>query len=482
MLHQEYKRMMDQLSPREELVDQVLAQAGGADKGKRRRPVHKKKLFLALAAALVVMTGTAAAVARQLGVLELFFTGDTSQLEPYVHTAVDSAENGDYRLTVDSCLYDGQNIYAVITVTGLNDQAIEDLMSNKVIAETHRETWGESMVNSMMEQRSTGPDTFCYDFTKHLAGMSMGVLPDPDEKSRSWQISVSFHEWLGAQEEPFELWLDFMGRDCAVHVPLDTVTDSITLTPNVEVYTNIYTGRRGILKSFTLTPTSFSVETESLDGASDSAGYSFAELAAQDLFILRMRDGSLVTRNMLREINRQFTEVVDLTQVASVIYGDMEFPADGSEPFPAEGVEHLYPFKTEFYLFSLPDGGVRHYFGDVEDFCEKLGAEYTWDEDTQTATAAYRGVTVTLTVGSNVVLVDGETAEEMSSTVEDENGAETTIPMPVLREGNKVMAPTGFVPHSWHVARDVEQFFDEDQFFSDSETVDFTYGDVVVIP
>ena len=27
MLHQEYKRMMDQLSPREELVDQVLAQA-----------------------------------------------------------------------------------------------------------------------------------------------------------------------------------------------------------------------------------------------------------------------------------------------------------------------------------------------------------------------------------------------------------------------------------------------------------------------
>ena len=43
MLHQEYKRMMDQLSPREELVDQVLAQAGGTDKGKRRRPVHKKK-------------------------------------------------------------------------------------------------------------------------------------------------------------------------------------------------------------------------------------------------------------------------------------------------------------------------------------------------------------------------------------------------------------------------------------------------------
>ena len=482
-MRKEYKRMMDQLSPREELVNNLLAQARGEpEERKRRRPMHKKKFFLALAAALVVLTGSAMAAASQWGVLELFFTGDTSQLEPYVQTAVDSAENEDYRLTLDSCLYDGQNIYAVITVTGLNDQAVEDLMSNKVIAETHRETWGQSMVDSMMEQRSTGPDTFCFDFTKHLAGMSMGVLPDPDEKSRSWQISVSFHERLGAQEEPFELWMDFMGRDCAIQFPLDTVTDSITLTPNVEVYTNIYTGRRGILKSFTLTPTSYLVETESLDGQSDSAGYSFAELAARDLFILRMKDGSLVTRNMLGESNWQFETVVDLTQVESIIYGELEFPVDGSEPFPAEGVDHLYPFKTEFYPFTLPDGGVRYYFGDVEDFCEKLGADYQWDEDTQTAVITYRGVTVTLTVGSNVVLVDGEPSEEISATVEDENGVETEVPMPVLWDGEKLKAPTGFVPRSWHVARDVEQFFDEDLSFYDGSTGDFTYGDVVVIP
>ena len=482
MLRDDYRRMMDQLSPREELVNQVLTQASEDTMKRRRRPMHKKKVFLALAAALVVLTGSAVAAANRFGVLELFFQGDTSQLEPYVQEAVDSAENEDYRLTLDSCLYDGQNIYAVITVTGLNDQAAADLKSNRVIAETHRETWGQEMVDSMMEHRSTGPDTFCYDFTKHLAGTSIGVLPDPDEKSRSWQISVSFHERLGAQEEPFELWLDFMGRDCAVQVPLDTVTDSITLTPNAEVYTNIYTGRRGILKSFTLTPTSYSVETESLDGQSDSAGYSFAELAAQDLFILRMRDGSLVTRNMLGEMNRQFTEVVDLTQVESIIYGDLEFPVDGSEPFPAEGVEHLYPFKTEFYPFTLPDGGVRHYFGDVEDFCEKLGADFQWDETAQTATATYRGVTVTLTVGSNVVWVDGEPAEEMSTTAEDENGVETVIPMTVLWDGENLKAPTGFFPHSWHVARDVEQFFDEDLFFIDRDTVDFTYGNIVVIP
>ena len=54
-MRKEYKQMMDQLSPREELVEQVLAQAGAhaEPRQKRRRPMHKKKLILALAAALM---------------------------------------------------------------------------------------------------------------------------------------------------------------------------------------------------------------------------------------------------------------------------------------------------------------------------------------------------------------------------------------------------------------------------------------------
>ena len=124
MLHQEYKRMMDQLSPREELVDQVLAQAGGTDKGKRRRPVHKKKLFLALAAALVVMTGTAFAAAYQAGVLDIFFRGDTSSLESY--RTIQTTEDENYRLTVDS-LRDGDGLYLYLTVEPKTEQAAQAL-------------------------------------------------------------------------------------------------------------------------------------------------------------------------------------------------------------------------------------------------------------------------------------------------------------------------------------------------------------------
>ena len=86
-MRKEYKQMMDQLSPREELVEQVLAQAGAhaEQKQNRRRPMHKKKLILALAAALVVLTGSAMAVGSQLGLLNVFFQGDTSGLFPGGH-------------------------------------------------------------------------------------------------------------------------------------------------------------------------------------------------------------------------------------------------------------------------------------------------------------------------------------------------------------------------------------------------------------
>ena len=197
-MRKEYKQMMDQLSPREELVEQVLAQAGAPAEPRqnRRRPMHKKKLILALAAALVVLTGSAMAVGSQLGLLSVFFQGDTSGLEPYVQTEVGSAENEDYRFTVNSAYYDGMTVYATVTVEGLNEQAVEDLKSNKVIAEYHLENWGQEMVDGLMTSGSTGPDTFQanqgeitekagYEYTGSAGGGGY-ELAAPSVASRSW--------------------------------------------------------------------------------------------------------------------------------------------------------------------------------------------------------------------------------------------------------------------------------------------------------
>ena len=297
----------------------VLARVNAAlDGDSRPKETHMKRklrLPLLLAAALVLLTGTVAAAYRA-GVLELFFQGDTSHLEPYVQTALDTAENQDYRLRVDSCLYDGQNVYAVITVEALNDQAAQDLLSNRVIAEAHREMWGEEMVEGLMKSGSTGPDTFwCNqtDFSPSGGGIGVHALPNPDDHSRSWQISVQFRSYVGPQEKPLEFWVSFMGQDCAVEIPLDNMAQPIRLTPNKEVTYNTYTGTKGILKEFVLTPTSFSITSEPLEEPGDGY-YSTNSNFGEDIFFLRMKDGTVLTRMQLGGLNDQFDTVVDLTR------------------------------------------------------------------------------------------------------------------------------------------------------------------------
>ena len=454
-MRKEYKRMMDQLSPREELVRDLISQVN-KEHGTRRFWMHKKKFFLALAAALVVLTGSAVAVANSLGVLDLFFQGDTSQLQPYVQTGVDCAETEDYRLTLDSSLYDGQMIYAVITVTGLNDPAIAALKNNQVIAESHRDFWGQETVDALMESGSTGPDTFWAYIPEdgeqntqtmpRISSLGSKELPSPSDSSRSWQVDITLNHFVGELEYPLELCLNFMGREHSVSIPLTHIAEPIHLTPNLEVTTNPYTGRRGILKEFILTPVSYSVRTESLDGQSDSAGLSVGELLPRDLFFLRMKDGSVLTRTQLGESNRQFELAVDLNQVQSIIYGYTEFPVDGSQPFPADLDAHLYPFFCT--IFPTQDGVWRV---SLEELCRGLGAEYRREEEVQTATAVYRGTTVQVTAGSVHALVDGESVD-LTYTALDENGTEFVNTLPVTLENGNLIVAASVLLDAWDIS------------------------------
>ena len=424
----------------------VLARVSAAlspEERSRERPMKKKlRLTALLAATLVLLTATVTAAYRA-GVLDLFFRGDTSQLEPYVRTVIDSAENGDYRLSVDSALYDGQNLFAVITVTGLTDQAAEDLMSNRVIAESHRASWGEDMVESLLASGSTGPDTFSCDSAQHPASMGVQELTHPTDTSRSWRINIQFPAYEGPQDTPLELWLDFMGRGCAVSIPLDSMIEPIRITPNEVVTANVYAGWEGVLQEFVLTPTSYSVTVERI-GDWDDNGQAWAALAAQDLFFLRMKDGTVLTREQLGESNQQFETVVDLTQVASIIYGYTEFPVDGTPSFPAQLDEHLYPFVCSQIV---PDQGLLCV--PIEELCQKLGADYFWDEETQTGTATYRGVTLVMPAGSSSIYVDGEETALLYD-ARDEAGNWTQLPQYVTLDKDRLIVPVS-VLEAWNL-------------------------------
>jgi len=417
---------------------------------KPSRRAGKKQLRwgAALAAALVALTGAAVAAVVRTGVLERF-SGDVSLVEPYVQTAAGSAETEDYRLTLDSALYDGQQVYAIITVEGLNEKAIEDLMSNRVIAETHREFWGDDMVEHLLEDGREGPDTFHLslpelpadgsDDTPMFGGMSSSELPHPSDSSRSWKLNFSLPRYVGAVDETAGIWLDFLGREHGVEVSLNTLAETVRLTPNEEVVCNTYTGQTAVLKELVLSPTSFSVSLSELE----NGAHVFTNLF-NDCILLRMKDGSVVTSAQLGAVNQVFETVVDVSQVQSIIYGYTEFPVDGSPSFPAELDQRLYPSATDL-LVQDESGG---WYLPLEEVCQNLGADFSWDSSAKTARASYRGVTLTFTEGSASVLKNREPLE-LSLTTRDEAGQEKTVPLPVLRENGRLAVPVHVLTDAW---------------------------------
>lgn len=415
-MNQGYNQAMDQIHLSQEAEQRIVT----ALETQSKRPAKRNwRVAAALAAAAVLMTGSAFAVAYRAGVLDVFFHGDTSQLEPYVQTAVASAENQDYRLTVDSAVCDSQSLYAVITVEDLNDQAVEALKNNQVIAESHREVWGQEMVDSLMANGSAGPETFWAAFADSgvsTSGIQYQALPAPSDTSRSWQVKISRMDADHQMDSGSILfWLGFMGKEYAVEIPTDTAMETIQLSIDRDVQPQYPDGPTVFVQSLELSPVSLSYVGTYWDTQRDADN--------PPLIFFRMKDGQIVTQmqvgyhwngagkikesDRLYQVRYQTDTPVDLDQVASILLGDMEFPLDGSDPFPADVPENLYPFPcTEI----IP--GENHFFRfPVEELCQKLGADYRWDETTQTATATYRGVTLTMTVGESCYQANGETVE-----------------------------------------------------------------------
>lgn len=446
-------------------VNAALDRAGSP----KERPMKKKIRFACLlAAALVLLTGTALAVNQDTGFLHLFFRGDTGQLEPYVQTVIDSAENGDYRLSVTSALYDGQNIYAVITAEGLNDRAAEDLMSNRIIAESHREDWGDAMADHLLESGTAGPDTCMYDFTGYLGGLGLSELPHPTDASRAWKVDIRFQTFVGETEDPLALWLNFMGREYAVHIPLDKVMDSIHLEPREEILYNSLSGQTAALLEVTFNAAQLSYRVEFSEGGPAAAALSHAD----GIFLFRLRDGTVlsycqsgaVSQSLQRDTEAvdeasgrmvyigacQFDSALDLAEIESVIFGTTEFPVDGSEPRPAAVDEHLLPF----FLPASDDGTAAV---PVQELCTRLGAELEWDAEHTAASASFRGVTVVLSVGSSEVSVDDRPVE--MSWYDARSGR--TYPCAVTAPEGRLYAQPDVFREAWGIDLCLDQGMDD---------------------
>ena len=396
-MKQEFNRAMERLSLPPEAERRIVTALEERRQTPALRPKKTWKTAVAAVAAAALMTGTAFAAAYQAGVLDIFFRGDTSSLESY--RTIQTTEDENYRLTVDS-LRDGDGLYLYLTVEPKTDQAAQALPDIE---------WG--------------PDTFSF-----TPGMTKGWWESEEttnpEAGRSFSIETNLTMKALETLEPITFSANFMAEDCTLQLPIQQSAPTASRSIHQEIEVNPLTGEMEYWTDVTISSTRFSY-TSVQNYTKTSGGRDVAD----PLIFLKMKDGSILTRSQLGlgpigeeqmldvkglpaekrmdRIIEHFKIVIDPTQVESLIVDGMEFPMDGSTPKEVQMDKALLPFYAEAMDYQDTQGNPGSYVASMEDLCEKLGADYSWDPETKTATGVYRGVTLRLTAGSETAEIDG---------------------------------------------------------------------------
>lgn len=373
-----------------------------ADPEERRLYMKQRMRFaVSLAAALVLLGGSALAVAGNWNVLNAFFEGDTSAAQGLVDEQARSVSDGSFTLTVSSSASDGQTAYLLATVTGETPEAVETLMAEDF---ENMDTWNYDRIET--ETDDPPAESGGAIMISNLGAGEEEQLRT--ENSRTWALDMGVTE----QTTAIQLWLGVMGREWTLEIPLSQV-QSVTV--------DVHASGEGVPTVFNASGGTLTVEQVTLSPFTCSFRVSWWK-EAEPLVFFRMADGSLRTTGQMMHFtdgdrigesedgylfdwNYEFHQVQDLEQIRGIILFGREYPLDGSEPFDVTVDEKLYPFQIPLMDRLSEDSG---YGVPVRALCEGLGGTCVWDNATKTAVCTYRDVTVTLTLGSGTALVNGE--------------------------------------------------------------------------
>ena len=382
-----------------------------------RRTYMRQKIRLAAAAAAVVglLAGTALAAAGQWNVLDFFYEGDTSPAVNYVNNQVYSVSDDNYTLSVTSSVADTRSAYLLVTVEAKTDEARAALMADGF---ENMDTFFVRVLEDEAAEPEPTPevDGPVAEVPALAGSISMGEEENlRTGTSRTFTINV---QPISAATNGVRLRLGVMSEDDYVELPLDPV-EPIELEINAEGEGR---GAASHIEGGPVTLGRISVSPLSLH-----LDYSYRQEAGEPfpLLFFRMADGSLRTWAQMVDNDGsgsfysndgvvsasrdcQFRSVVDLSQLNAVVFGGMAYPLDGGRPEAVKIDPALYPFQVPLMEPLSENSG---YSVPVRALCEGLGVECIWDNEAQTATMTYRGVTIVLTPGITTALVNGQPVE-----------------------------------------------------------------------
>ena len=395
-------------APRPHRVAQLVNETLDAVPSERKRHMRQKwRTAAALAAAVLILTGSALAVARNWTVLDAYFGGSSEVGEALMNTTPYSVSDDNYTLTVTSSVADGSTAYLTVTVEARTPKAAEALMADDF---ENMDTWSVAFPEPEEERE---------DGSAEMMAAAFGTQEEESlrtDTSRTWSMELTAGSGI---PESVSLRLGVMEKGLRLEVPL-TPAQSITVTVGAEGTGagTLYHAAGGpvTLESVTLSPLGLTLdyaypvdsgESQPLlaflgtDGTLDTWSQLVSDLSQGGS---SQREGETVTASM----DYAFRTVQDLSRMEAVVFEGTAYPLDGGEPYAVDVSGLPAPFQLPL-MHRLTEGGG--YTVPVRALCDALGIACEWDADTRSASMTFRGVTIVLTEGETTALVNVEAVE-----------------------------------------------------------------------
>lgn len=434
-------------------VKKVRRRVGEALDAKPRK-LRPRRLILACAAALLLLTGTAVAggelIPPEFNVLSgNFLRGENAANAIAMMTITPvSVSDDSYTMTVTSSLADGNELYFTVLIEAKSDEARERL---------ERAEFG-----GLLSYRIPGSNSH---------GSSGEIAP----ADGVWRIDVSA-SWTGGKSAAVRL--NTMDEDLWLEFPVKPVR-SITLRIDADGRGMGDAGHAAggpvHLKTVEVSPLSFHVDY--------TTPY---QNQGVPVLYFRYKDGTVKTMGQLGAVypsghggpdslfgssetfrgqyTYSFPSVQDLGRMEAVVFDGAAYSLDGGEPYEVDMSSFTQPFPIRLgeLLEDSPDFSVPLFA-----LCDGLGASCEWDGEAGVARAAYRGAAMTFTLGSRLVQRGTEDGEpfEMDAA-------------PVYRDGELWVDAASLVRGCW----DVELTAARENVWADGFTADNTWTRWVVIP
>ncbi len=400
---------------------------------KRLTLIMNTKIKRAGKAAMAVLTAFAltlslTAAAASSGYFSSVFEGDTSYLADFIQTPRQSVSDDNYTLTVEQYLVSETAVFVVFSIEALNEDAAAQMH------QTGKLSWGlEAVTLTPIDSERANISALAMtplkgDFNTETKQYYM-LYSDDFYNPERIDFCLSFNEMQGEPKIAIPMTENIETITCTlgdITVKYSPITFEFTCPRvNTELFKDWFFNEGN---SFYFKMRDGSIKTISQLYGERGSGPVYENGETIGLYNKRYFANSVIEPGCIKSIIICKTEyhVNDSQEpfgVTENVLSCLEYPLDDTEnPREFDLPDELRPFIVKPYTYA--DTDVRLPLREV---CEHLGAEVTWDDETQSAMVKYNDSVYVIPNNSLEFTKDGETGSIYSelcdnTTFTDENG------------------------------------------------------------